>query len=42
MDERRLLAGMAGVVITVLCALGLQIIVEARPPLSATVHGSRG
>lgn len=42
MMERRLLFGMGGIVIVVLCALALQIVTDVRPPLSVTTYGSRG
>ena len=43
MMERRLLFGMMGVVMAVLCAFALQVVVDARGPLlPAVAHGGRG
>jgi hypothetical protein len=43
MMERRLLVGMAGIVIAVLCAFALQVSADARAPLEgAMTYGGRG
>jgi hypothetical protein len=43
MMEKRLLVGMAGIVAAVLCAFMLQVMGDARAPLSETAaYGGRG